>query len=282
MVISYGGLASAETMDFKRRFGGIARLYGNAALELFGTAQVCVIGVGGVGSWAVEALARSGIGALTLVDLDQVSESNINRQLPALGSTLGRAKVTVLAERVLDINPSCRVSVIEDFIGPDNFALVLGPDLDLVMDCIDGARDKAALIAHCRGQGLPLVTVGGAGGQVDPTRIRVSDLAVTAQDPLLARVRHLLRRDYGFERGKGCHWGVTTVWSDETPVLPEPSGTSCLQPSPSPARSDLSCSGGIGSVMTVTASFGLVAVAQVLKHLTQQARPPGRCPEGAE
>lgn len=269
------GVTTAEGVELGRRFGGIARLYGSTAVVRFAAAHVCVIGVGGVGSWVVEALARSGIGALTLVDLDHVAESNINRQLPALGSTLGRAKVRVLAERVTDINPICRLSLVEDFIAPDNVAGLLGVCFDQVVDCIDGARPKAALIAHCRQQGMPLVTVGGAGGQVDPTRIRVTDLVQSAQDPLLARVRRLLRQDYGFEQGKERNWGVPAVWSDEPRILPAPEGVSCLKPSTGEARSDLSCAGGIGSVMTVTASFGLVAAAQVLKHLAQQGRAQG-------
>jgi tRNA A37 threonylcarbamoyladenosine dehydratase len=137
------------------------------------------------------------------------------------------------------------------------------------VDCIDGARAKAALIAHCRRQGLPLVSVGGAGGQVDPTRIRVTDLARSAQDPLLARVRRLLRDEHGFERGPGRDFGVTAVWSDEPMRLAQPPDGSCQQPAAGQAHRDLSCAGGIGSVMTVTASFGLVAVAQVLKRLAE-------------
>jgi tRNA threonylcarbamoyladenosine dehydratase len=260
--------------DFARRFGGIARVYGAAALERFAAARVAVIGVGGVGSWAVEALARSGIGALTLVDLDQVAESNINRQLLALDSTLGRAKVEVLRERVLDINPACRVSVIEEFIDSDNVATILHRGPDQVVDCIDGARAKAALIAHCRGQGMPLVTVGGAGGQVDPTRIRLTDLAQSAHDPLLARVRRLLRQEYGFSSDPKQRFGVPCVWSDEPMAFRGADGEVCPQAPAGAEPRSLSCAGGIGSVMTVTASFGLVAVAEVLRRLAAQSVPP--------
>ncbi len=268
------GPRQGEAADLGRRFGGVARLYGSAALARFAAAHVCVIGVGGVGSWAVEALARSGIGALTLIDLDHLAESNINRQLPALGSTLGRAKVAVLGERARDINPSCCVSLVEDFIDPDNVAQLLAGGFDQVVDCIDGARAKAALIAHCRRQGLPLVTLGGAGGQVDPTRIRVTDLARSARDPLLARVRRLLREEHGFERGPGPDFGVPSVWSDEPPAPRPATADACRQP-PAGHR-DLSCAGGIGSVVTVTASFGLVACAQVLKRLAERVPERGQ------
>ena len=256
--------------DPARRFGGVARVYGEAAAGRFAAAHVCVVGVGGVGSWVVEALARSGIGALTLIDLDHVAESNINRQLHALGGTLGRAKTDVLADRVVDINPACRMTRVEDFLTPDNVSSLLTPDFDHVVDCIDHVRAKAALIAHCRRNRIRLVTVGGAGGQVDPTRIRVSDLSRSAQDPLLARVRKLLRRDYGFSRNPQRRFDVPCVWSDEQMVFPGVDGGVCLQrPADSETR-DLSCAGGIGSVVTVTASFGLVAAAQVLGRL---ARP---------
>jgi tRNA A37 threonylcarbamoyladenosine dehydratase len=256
--------------DLVRRFGGVARVYGEAAAARFATAHLCVIGVGGVGSWAVEALARSGVGALTLVDLDHVAESNINRQLHALGDTLGRAKVEVMKARTLDINPACRVTTVEEFLTRDNLGEMVPAGFDYVIDCIDNFRVKAALIAHCRRNRIRLVTIGGAGGQVDPTRIRVSDLSRSAQDPLLARVRKLLRQDYGFSRNPQRRFDVPCVWSDEQMVFPGADGGVCLQrPADSEAR-DLSCAGGIGSVVTVTATFGLVAVSHALSRL---ARP---------
>ena len=261
---------SETRADLQRRFGGIRRVYGQAA-DRFAGSRVCVIGVGGVGSWAVEALARSGIGRLTLIDMDHVAESNINRQLPALGSTLGRAKVDVLAERVRDINPASQVTVIEEFLASDNVAALMAPEYDHVIDCIDNFRAKAALIAHCRRNRIRLVTIGGAGGQVDPTRIRLGDLARSAQDPLLARVRKVLRQDYGFSRNPRRRFDVPCVWSDEPMLFPSADGGVCLQrPADTEAR-DLSCAGGIGSVMTVTASFALVAVAHVLNRLARPA-----------
>jgi tRNA A37 threonylcarbamoyladenosine dehydratase len=248
-----------DEMDVSRRFGGIIRTYGEAAFARFAASHVCIIGVGGVGSWAVEALARSGIGTLTLIDLDNVSESNINRQLPALGSTVGRAKVDVLKERCLDINPACQIHTIEDFIERDNLSGLIRPEFHYVLDCIDNARTKAALIAYCRRNKIRLITLGGAGGQKDPTKIRLTDLSRTLQDPLLSKVRKELRQHYGFSSNPKRRFDVPAVWSEEAMSLPKQTdGASAC---------DLSCAGGIGSVMTVTASFALVAVSHVLGKL---------------
>src|SRR4051812_10354790 len=172
--------SSVNDIDFDRRFGGIARLYGAAALARFRHAHVCVIGVGGVGSWVVEALARSAIGRITMIDLDNVAESNINRQIHALSDTLGKAKVTALAERIAQINPFCEVTAIEDFITADNLDQMIGAvACDYIIDAIDNVRAKTALIVYCRDNGIPLITIGGAGGQIDPTRIEIRDLSRT-------------------------------------------------------------------------------------------------------
>lgn len=258
-------------MDFERRFGGIRRLYGARALEIFRDAHVCVLGLGGVGSWAAEALARSAIGRLTLIDPDHVAESNINRQLPALDGTLGRAKVQVMAERMHGINPHCTVFGIEEFVTVENVATLVAPGLDFVVDCVDGFRIKAHLIAHCRRARIRIVTVGGAGGQTDPTRIRVVDLSRTEHDALFAKTRRLLRTDYGFPKNLKRRFDVPCVYSEENPVFPAADG--CV----SPARPDhltlggLTCAGGLGSAMPVTASFGLAAAAHVLKKLAARA-----------
>jgi tRNA A37 threonylcarbamoyladenosine dehydratase len=181
--------AAAAEVDFERRFGGVARLYGAAALRRFREAHVCVVGVGGVGSWVVEALARSAVGKITMIDLDNLAESNVNRQIHALSDTLGMAKVTALAERIALINPFCTVTEIEDFLTPDNLDLMIGGRAyDYVVDAIDDVQAKVALIAYCRDHALPLLTVGSAGGQTDPTRIEVRDLSKTEQEPLLAKV----------------------------------------------------------------------------------------------
>lgn len=247
-------------MDSSRRFGGIIRLYGEAAFTRFSHAHIAVIGVGGVGSWAVEALARSGIGTLTLIDLDNVAESNINRQLAALSSTIGKTKVDVLAERCVDINPTITIHCIEDFVERENLAELITPHFDYVLDCIDSFRIKAALAAHCKRHKIKLITVGGAGGQIDPTKIRLSDLSKTLQDPLLARMRKELRQHYHFPQNPKRRFDVPAVWSEEAIKIPQ-NGPAC----------DLSCAGGIGSITTVTASFAFVAVSHVLSKLATSA-----------
>jgi tRNA A37 threonylcarbamoyladenosine dehydratase len=260
----------AEPLDVEpaRRFGGIARLYGEAGLARLQAAHVCVIGIGGVGSWGAEALARSGVGSMTLIDLDHVAESNLNRQAHALESTLGQAKVLAMAERIASINPACRVTTVEDFVAPENVAELLAADFDGVLDAIDHQRAKVAVIVHCRRRGLRLVTAGAAGGQTDPTRIRVDDLARTEQDPLLAKVRARLRREHGFPRDPKKKFGVEAVYSTEPLAYPE---ASC-DTAPGPAG--LSCA-GFGSSMAVTAGFGLVAAARLIEAIAVRATSVG-------
>ncbi|HEV2612424.1 MAG TPA: tRNA cyclic N6-threonylcarbamoyladenosine(37) synthase TcdA [Noviherbaspirillum sp.] len=264
--------SSQEEIDFDRRFGGIARLYGEGALARFRDAHVCVIGVGGVGSWIVEALARSAIGRITMIDLDNVAESNINRQIHALTDTLGKAKVTALAERVAQINPYCRVTEVEDFIAEDNLAQMITPGrFDYVIDAIDNVRAKTALIAYCRTNKMRLITIGGAGGQTDPTKIEIRDLCRTEQEPLLAKVRKRLRAQYGFPRGTKNKFGIDAVFSTEPLRFPESAGVCGMEDGDDSAGvTGLNCA-GFGSSMVVTASFGLTAAAQVLRKLAADA-----------
>jgi len=262
--------APLDEVDFGRRFGGIARLYGAAALPRFRAARVCVVGVGGVGSWAVEALARSAIGHLTLIDLDNVAESNINRQIQALSTTLGQAKVTALAQRIELINPYCRVTEVEDFVTPGNLETMIGAHgFDYVIDAIDSVPAKSALIAYCSAHAIPLITVGSAGGQIDPTRVEVRDLARTEQEPLLAKVRKLLRAQHGFPRGAKNKFGIDAVFSTEPLRFPESSDGCALE---SDGITGLNCA-GFGSAMVVTASFGMVAAAHVLRKLAAAGQP---------
>lgn len=257
----------SEDFDLQRRFGGVARTYGEAKLAKFMQSHVCIIGTGGVGSWAVEALARSGVGRLTLIDLDNVTESNINRQLPALSSTIGMPKIEVLRQRINDIHPVCQVTLIEDFVDTENLAELISADYDFVIDCIDNFRVKSALIAHCRRQKIRIITLGGAGGQCDPTKIRLTDLARSQHDPLLSRVRKQLRQEYGFSRNPKRRFEVASVWSEEQMVFPDiAGGVTRNKPDAAPAEG-LSCAGGIGSMMTVTAGFALFAVSYVLGKL---------------
>jgi tRNA A37 threonylcarbamoyladenosine dehydratase len=267
--------ADTQQVDFERRFGGVARLYGQPALERFRAAHVCVIGVGGVGSWIVEALARSAIGALTLIDLDNVAESNINRQIQALSSTIGQAKIDALAERVALINPYCKLTLIEDFIAPDNLGQMIGAArpgaarYDYVVDAIDNAKAKAALIAYCREHQIALITIGGAGGQTDPTRIAVRDLSKTEQEPLLKRVRKLLRLNYGFPRGEKNKFNVDAVFSMEPLRFPDADASAALD-AEQVGITGINCA-GFGSSVVVTASFGMIAAAHLLRKLADGA-----------
>ncbi len=256
-------------IDFERRFGGVRRLYGSAAFERFRQAHVCVVGIGGVGAWTAEALARSAIGRLTLIDPDHLAESNINRQVHALTHELGKSKIQAMTERVAAINPLCKVSGIEEFVTPENVADLLVNDFDCVVDAIDNARAKVALIVHCRRRKLKLVCLGAAGGQTDPGRIQVADLARTTDDPLLAKVRTRLRREHSFPAG-GRKMGVDCVYSTEPLKYPDAEGAVCDERPDDAAVHGLNCA-GFGSSVCVTASFGLRAAALVLARLAARA-----------
>jgi tRNA threonylcarbamoyladenosine dehydratase len=249
-----------EQPDFERRFGGVRRLYGADALQKFQAAHVMVIGIGGVGSWAAEALARNAIGRITLVDLDNIAESNVNRQLHAVDGAFGKAKVRAMHERILSINPACKVTEIEDFITPENLAERLPATMSGVVDCIDDAQAKAALASYCKQESIPLVMTGGAGGRIDPTRIQMADMAKVSHDKLLAKVRNLLRRDYGFPKGEKTKFGVQCVYSDEPMIKPD---AACEADS---VITGLNCA-GYGSSVCVTASFGFAAAALMLNKL---------------
>src|SRR5690554_623063 len=230
------------------RFGGIARLYGTEALARLQGSHMAVVGIGGVGSWAAEALARTGIGRITLIDMDDICVTNTNRQLPAMAGNIGRLKVEVMAERIRAINPACEVRPIMGFVTPDTLAEYITPDIDCVVDCID--------------------TTGGAGGQIDPTQIRVADLSKTVNDPLAAKARSLLRRDHNFPRAESKRsFGVPCVYSLEQLRYPKPDGSVCQQKSFVGEGVKLDCSGGFGSVTMVTATFGMVAASRAVERL---------------
>ncbi|MDB0034819.1 tRNA cyclic N6-threonylcarbamoyladenosine(37) synthase TcdA, partial [bacterium] len=239
------------------RFAGIGRLYGQQALGVFAQSHVTVVGIGGVGTWVAESLARSGIGEITLIDLDDICVTNTNRQIHALKETIGRSKVEVMAERILQINPECKVNQIEDFITPENLGDYFigrkgGGDVDFVVDCIDAVKPKAALIAWCKRQKLPMVTVGGAGGQVDPTQVQVTDLAKTYQDPLLAKVRNILRREYNFSKNVQRRFSIEAVFSTEQLVYPQADGSVCNTKSTVDGSMRMDCASGFGAVTVVT------------------------------
>lgn len=264
--------AMHDEVDFARRFGGVSRLYGPDGLAKLQAAHICVIGIGGVGSWAAEALARNAVGTITLIDLDNIAESNVNRQLHAVDGAFGKAKVTAMRERIHAINPLATVHEIEDFVTQENVGTMLGRNYDGIIDCIDDAKAKMAVAAHCKANGIPFVMTGGAGGRLDPTRIRQTDLSLVTGDRLLAKVRNGLRRDYGFPKGddsknkttkrKASLFGITAVYSDE-PVQ-QPNRT--CETDAEAAVTGLNCA-GYGSSVCVTAPFGFAAAAVLLSKM---------------
>lgn len=254
----------------KERFGGIARLYGREALEKFLESRVVVVGIGGVGSWTVEALARSGIGEIRMVDLDEICVTNVNRQLHAMDGQIGRQKTAAMEERVRAINPNCVVEVIEGFFTERSVETVLGGEVAGVVDAIDSMKHKALLLAECKKRGLPVVTCGGAGGKRDATRITVRDLAFSGKDALLHQLRKNLRKHHGFPSvpmgSKPEPMGITAVFSEEPPVYPSSGGgVSCEKPEGADMR--LSCETGYGTATHVTATFGVVAAGEILSIL---------------
>lgn len=261
---------TASDHEYERRFAGTARLYGAEDFALFERAHVMVAGAGGVGSWAIEALARSAIGRLTLVDMDVLVSSNVNRQLPAMSGTFGRGKIEVMAERARDINPRVQLTLIDDFLTRDNIERLLADTPDLVLDCTDDVDAKVSLCVYCRRRRIPLVVAGAAGGKTDPAQLRVDDLTRTHRDPLLAKVRRRLRRECNFPKDPQEKFGLYCVYSDQAVTTPE--GAAC--------EADLSCT-GYGSATVVTASMGMMAVAEGLRHMLRrmklrEARAAGR------
>lgn len=256
--------------DYSLRFGGIARLYGQQGANIIRNAHACVIGIGGVGSWVAESFARNGIGNITLIDLDDLCITNINRQIHALTSTVGQSKVEVMAERITEINPECNVTQVEDFITMDNLRELLTLKFDYVVDAIDSVQVKSALIAHCKRNKIPLITIGGAGGQTDPSKIAIADLSQTYQDPLLSKVRNQLRREYNFSRNVKRKFSIDAVFSSEQLVYPDNEGNVCHAKQITDGAMRLDCSGGFGAATHVTASFAFFAVGRVMEKLIKK------------
>ena len=251
------------------RFRGIDRLYGAGAAARLSAAHVCIVGIGGVGSWAVEALARSGVGSLTLIDADDVCVSNTNRQLHALGGEYGRAKVEVMAERARAINPSIAVEAIAEFLTPSNLDTLLGRGYDLVLDCCDAFRTKVEMVAWCRRRKVPLIVSGSAGGRTDPTLVRVRDLSKTEHDAMLALIRKKLRDEFNFPRGPKRYFGVQAVYSLENVKYPQADGSVCgTRPAATgEAGLKLDCGGGLGAATHVTATFAFAMVSKAVARL---------------
>ncbi|HAJ13508.1 MAG: tRNA threonylcarbamoyladenosine dehydratase [Hydrogenophaga sp.] len=257
-------LSAAASADPARRFGGLQRLYGIEPAQRIFDAHVVVAGIGGVGSWTVEALARSGVGHLTLIDMDHIAESNINRQIHALDSTLGAAKVEAMRARIAQINPDCQVRVIDDFVTPDNWPALLGDGAALpsaLVDACDQIRAKTAMAHWAMRSGVPFITVGAAGGKRLAHAVDLADLAEVTHDPLLAQLRYRLRRHHGAARSGRI--GVGCVFSREAVV---PADASCVVEGG--GDHSLNCH-GYGSAVTVTATFGLCAASWVMNRLAQ-------------
>ena len=261
---------SEDNVQYERRFQGTRTLYGTAAVTTFADAHVYVIGVGGVGSWAAEALARTAVGTITLIDLDVLVASNVNRQLPALDSTFGESKIAAMATRIREINPKVTLNLIDDFLTVENVATLL-PSRDeakaavaqgrpmVILDCVDDMNAKLAIALHCRFNKLKLVCAGGAGGKIDPSQIRVSDLRDSYQDPLLAKLRNKLRHEKGINSTLKEKFGIKCVYSTEPPRVDKSCQTSGLQ-----------C-GGYGSAVVVTSVVAMIMVSEALQLLIKQA-----------
>jgi len=256
----------SEPMDIARRFGGVSRLYGVDGLAKLQAMHLCIIGIGGVGSWAAEAIARNAVGTITLIDLDNIAESNVNRQLHAVDGEFGKAKVTAMAERVRLINPTAVVHEFEDFVTVENVNDMLNANFHGVIDCIDDAKAKAAIAAFCQQKNIPLVMTGAAGGRLDASRIKQADLSQVSHDKLLAKVRNLLRRDYGFAKAdtgknKPAKFGIQCVYSDEEVIMPDR-----VCEANDTAITGLNCA-GYGSSVCVTAPFGFAAAGLLIREV---------------
>jgi tRNA threonylcarbamoyladenosine dehydratase len=265
--------------DYELRFGGVSRLFSSAGLQRLRNARVCVVGIGGVGSWAVEALARSGVGSLTLVDLDDVCTTNINRQVHALDGEIGRPKVEAMAARARAINPHCSLHPMHAFFTAANAGQILEPGFDYVLDAIDSPSKKSLLIAACRQRSIPVLVIGGAGGRRNPTALKITDLAFTSHDRLLAQVRSQLRTEFKFPRGAGP-FGIDCVYSPEPAVYPHQNGSVCVQREPGSSLR-LDCENGYGTACFVTGTFGFVAAGHIVQQLAQGAvlqNRPGALP----
>jgi tRNA threonylcarbamoyladenosine dehydratase len=261
--------------DLRERFAGIDRLYGRGAVERLDGRRVAVVGLGGVGAWAAEALARSGVGHLTLIDADDLCLSNTNRQLPALAGNYGRNKTEAMAERLRAIHPQIDIDPVAHFLTQSNIDTLLDRNFDLVLDACDSFRTKVVAIAWCRRRKIPMVTVGSAGGRTDPTMVRVRDLSKTEHDAMLSLIRKKLRAEYNFPRSKDRYFGVSAVFSLQNVRYPQADGTVCgVRPQLEPdAALKLDCGAGLGAATHVTGTFAFAAVGRALEVLLKPDKP---------
>ena len=252
----------------QQQFGGTQRLYSRHGLEKLNKATVTIIGIGGVGSWVAEALARTAIKNIILIDLDDICVTNTNRQIHATSESIGNLKVEEMKNRILSINKDCNVTVITDFINKDNMAEYLSIKTDYVVDAIDNARVKAQIVYYCKRNKIKMLTIGGAGGQTDPLKITVSDLSRSWQDPLSAKVRNELRRNHNFSKNPKRRFGIECVYSTEQLSYPTLDGAVSYEKQNREGSAKLDCAEGLGAGVVVTATFGMVAAARVINYLT--------------
>ena len=264
----------------EERFGSLARLYGADELQKIQQAHICVVGIGGVGSWAIEALARTGVQRLTLIDGDDISRSNVNRQCHALESTIGQMKAKVMQQRVLDINPECECTIFEQYIDDENISDLLMPrsttsgptqKFDCVIDAIDRIKYKSLMIHFCKKNKIKIIATGGAGGLIDPLQVEVKDLSRTWNDPLASAVRLALRQVHNFSRNLKRSFGVPCVYSTEQQRYPDKDGNIGYQ-KPGVANLTLDCGFGYGSSVMVTSTFGSVAAAKAIEIVMKKKR----------
>jgi len=253
------------TQAYKNRFAGVGRVFGAAALPALARAHFCIVGIGGVGSWAAEACARSGIGQITLIDHDDIDIGNTNRQVHTLVSTIGRAKVEALRERILAINPECRCDAVDDLVTRGSIGKFAFERFDYVIDAIDHVSHKLSLMHHCRRNKIRCISTGGAGGRSDPTQIQVKDLVLCYNDPLLAKVRSQLRQQLGYSRNPQRRYAMDCVFSTEQALYPAGDGDVSHAKPGALERSTLDCDTGIGSFVGVTACFGFTAAAYAIR-----------------
>jgi tRNA A37 threonylcarbamoyladenosine dehydratase len=261
-----------DYQDYNQRFGGIARLYGVEGLKNLLSSHVLVVGLGGVGTWAAEALARSGVGSITLVDLDDICITNTNRQIHAMDGLIGKMKVHAIRERILAINPQCKVLAIEEFFTATSADMILDKKYDFVIDAIDSLQNKCVLAAHCKEKNIPLIVTGGAAGKRNPSMIKVDDLGLACNDSLLFSLRKRLRQEFsfpsgaGFTRSKKQIFNIACVYSAEEPMFPKSDGSVCSVADAS-VNLKLDCETGMGSITHVTGTFGFLAASHVIDKI---------------
>lgn len=263
--------------DYNQRFGGIARLYGVQGLKNLLNSRVLIVGVGGVGSWAAESLARSGVGAITLVDLDDICITNTNRQLPAMSGEYGKLKIKVISDRILSINPQCLVHCIEDFFTASSAEAILDSHFDYVVDAIDSLHNKCLLASMCRDKNLPLLVTGGAAGKINPSQIQIADLGECFNDSLIFRMRKRLRQEFNFPNGSPSSrapktkFNMMCVYSPEEPVYPTSEGGITCKIPEAETNLKMDCETGMGSVSHITAVFGLMAAGHIVNSIAKSS-----------